>query len=98
MRAGPGLGCGLLRAAGRTRVLSGPQPRSVCLRLRPRSPASPGGPGWPFPFAARSDRHCPSRRGLFHALRGLAPARLPAPPSSACPAFLRPLFAIPFLL
>lgn len=42
MRAGPGLGCGLLRAAGRTRVLRGLQPRSVRLRLRPRSPAWPG--------------------------------------------------------
>lgn len=53
MRAGPGLGCGLLRAAGRTRVLWGPQPdlcasalgRAPRPRLAARAGRSPSPPG-----------------------------------------------------
>lgn len=75
MRAGPGLGCGLLRVVGRIRVLCearSPNGRASASGRGPPAMAGPAGRSPPPP-----GRRCPTRRGLLHALRGLAPPGLP---------------------
>lgn len=80
MRTGPGLGCGLLRAAGRTRVLRGARSPGRRASALGRAPGLPGGPGWPLPSAARpAARHCPTRCGL---LTPSAASCRPASPST----------------
>lgn len=90
MRAGLGLGCGLLRVVGRIPVLCGARSPGRRASASGRGPPAMAGPRWPL--------RCPTRHGLLHALRGLAPPGLPRhlPPGPA--AFPRPPFPIRFLL
>lgn len=75
MRAGPGLGCGLLRAVGRSRVLCGPWSPGRRASSSGRGPPAVAGPTGRSP--PPPGRRCPTHRGLLHALRGLAPPGLP---------------------
>lgn len=98
MRAGPGPGCGLLRAVGRGRVLRGARsPGLRALSLRPwplgRSwPAMAGPADWPLPSSAARRAAASSRSSA--ASRRLASRS--ASLSSAAP--FRPSFPILFLL
>jgi hypothetical protein len=78
MRAGLGLGCGLLRVVGRIPVLCGARSPGRRASASGRGPPAMAGPRWPL--------RCPTRHGLLHALRGLAPPGLPRhlPPRPRC--------------